>query len=75
MAKISLFELTKMLNKDNQRISTSEELFRQIAEHCSCTGLTIEAWGEVGSRLLDLCLGLRERLVLTEGRGAGVRLR
>ena len=29
----------------------------------------------IGSRLLDLCQGLRERLVLTEGRGAGVRLR
>lgn len=47
MAKISLFELTKMLNQDNQRISTSEDLFRQIAEHCSCTGFTVETWGEV----------------------------
>jgi len=47
MAKISVSELTQMLNKDNQRVSTSEDLFRQIAEHCSCTGLTIETWGEV----------------------------
>ena len=38
-------EFVKML--DGQQISTSEDLFRQIAEHCSCKGLIIETWGEV----------------------------